>query len=39
MILNENKDMGELDYKEFLNKNEIEEDLSDIFELLDIEKE
>ena len=39
MILNENKDMGELDYKEFLNKNEIEEDLSDIFELLDIDKE
>ena len=39
MIMNENKDMGEMDYKEFLNKNEIEEDLSDIFELLDIDKE
>ena len=27
MIINESKDIGEMDYKEFLNKNEIEEDL------------
>lgn len=27
MIINESKEIGEMDYKEFLNKNEIEEDL------------
>ena len=35
---NENKDMIDMDYKEILNKNEIE-DLTDLFDLQDIDKE
>ena len=39
MIINESKDIGEIDYKEFLNKNEIEENLTNLFDLLDIDNE
>ena len=39
MIVNESKDIEEMDYKEFLNKNEIEENLTNLFDLLDIDNE
>ena len=33
------KDIGEMGNKEFFNKNEIEEDLTNLFDLLDIDNE
>ena len=39
MIINESKDIREMDYKEFLTKNGVEEDLTNLFDLLDIDNE
>ena len=39
MVINESKDIEEMDYKEFLNKKEIEENLTNLFYLLDIDNE